>query len=60
MSRCNVMCVLPYIHSGNSVNSPLVGRLRREWRVWPLMLRAAVPVGTAITSWYMYVLQLRL
>ena len=34
-----------------SLNSPLVGRLRREWRVWPSMLKAATPVGARTTTW---------
>ena len=33
-----------------SLKSPLVGRLKREWRVWPSTLKAATPVGAATRS----------
>ena len=33
-----------------SLKSPLVGRPKREWRVWPSTLKAATPVGAATRS----------
>ena len=36
-------CILCRRSPSRSLKSPLVGRLKREWRVWPWMLNAATP-----------------
>ena len=45
-----VCCSLMSLSPSRSLNSPLVGRLRRECMEWPSILKAATPVGEVMMT----------